>query len=159
MTAPQSIFLWEGKVQLGDEPGIYGDAAYSGLSLKFPVTIANINTAAPVDDVITLNIYTNAVNIFGGYPGHKISVFGYSENPKGSYHWKETLLATVQMKDGATMTSIDVQITAFQQNSIYISLQIDIDTTVQPGLYDDFIVSKLDYATAKSAVYAKFGFQ
>lgn len=157
MVAATSIFIWEGKVQLGDEPGIYGNAAYSGLAVKFPITLNNIDQTTPKDDVVTLEIATSDVTVYGGYPGHKVTVFGYIENPAGSYHWAETALADIRLTAGNSI-SIDVTIPKTRKPT-YIALSIEVDTTVAPGYYDDFLVTGIKYHTQQSALYAKFGFQ
>lgn len=157
MVAASSIFLWEGKIQLGDEPGIYGNASFSGLAVKFPITLNNTDPTTSKDDVVTLGISTGDVNVYGGYPGHKITVFGYKEDSANPYHWLESVLATGRIT-GGTSISIDVPVEQFPK-AAYIALLIEIDITVTPGFYDDFIVSGLTYKTQQSAVYAKFGFQ
>jgi hypothetical protein len=71
MVPIESIFIWEGKIQLGDEPGIYGDAAYSGIGIKLPLTLANIDPNAPQDDILKITLHTSDVNVYKGYPGIK----------------------------------------------------------------------------------------
>ena len=158
MVNPTSIFLWEGKVQLGDEPGIYGDAAYSGIGVKFPITLANINPAAPQDDVLKITLKTSDVNVYTGYPGHKIVIYDYSPDPNTQYRWVETILQDSARIERSRKTIFEVPIKLFQ-GSFYIALGIEVDTTVKPGLYDDFLLLGIDYFADKESVYAKFGFQ
>jgi hypothetical protein len=47
MMNSNSTFIWQGRIHLGDEPGIYGNANYSGLSMEFPFTIKNFDPANP----------------------------------------------------------------------------------------------------------------
>lgn len=41
--------VWQGRLQFGDEPGVYGDAHYAGLCSEWPVTIRKFdpNSNAP----------------------------------------------------------------------------------------------------------------
>jgi len=73
MTPLQSIFIWQGSVHLGDEPGIYGDSLYSGLSVEFPLTVKAMNPAAPAADKINLEITSENVIRMRRILGKKLS--------------------------------------------------------------------------------------
>jgi hypothetical protein len=46
MSNQKSELIWAGRIHLGDEPGVYGDAAYTGLATEFPLTLTKC-TAEP----------------------------------------------------------------------------------------------------------------
>lgn len=88
-----SIFVWQGKVHLGDEPGIYGDAQYVGLAIESPLTIQNYDKNQPTADTIEIEILTRAVNIYDpGYVGHKIIIRKYSPLPGNTKKWQEQII-------------------------------------------------------------------
>jgi hypothetical protein len=77
---------------VGDEPGVYGDAAYSGLALELPLTLRKTD---PVGlDTTTLVVRTQDVQTFAGYPGHLITVTAYQPAPNDPTHATETVLTT-----------------------------------------------------------------
>lgn len=67
MKNPQSEMIWKGRLQLGDEPGVYGDASYSGLGCQLPATLTKFAAAGSADD-ITFQVGTTDVQIFDPYP-------------------------------------------------------------------------------------------
>jgi hypothetical protein len=36
---PHAELIWQGRIQVGDEPGVYGDATYSGHMCSVPLTV------------------------------------------------------------------------------------------------------------------------
>src|SRR5580693_10073685 len=147
MINPASIFIWEGIIHMGDEPGIYGNAHYSGLSMEFPLTVRNFNHSSPPSDIIKLEIDTEDVNVFLGYLGHLIVIRLYTPDPQPGKpnKWKETIIKnTDRILNGATKTVIDIPVSG-SPDPIYISITIQIDTDVKPGLYDDFLFTGLSY--------------
>lgn len=42
---PQQELIWQGRLQLGDQPGVYGDAAYSGITAELPMTVYRVDPA------------------------------------------------------------------------------------------------------------------
>jgi hypothetical protein len=39
MLSPKPELIWQGRIHLGDEAGVFGDAFYSGLTTELPVTM------------------------------------------------------------------------------------------------------------------------
>lgn len=156
MLGVQPELVWEGRIHLGDEPGVYGDAAYSGITLEFPLTLRKIDPAGP--DTTTLVLRTQDVQTFAGYPGHLITVTAYQPDPDNPTHVIETVL-TMQRLTSAddnlkelTVDLADVPAPAF------VSLRVRVDTEVPPGLYDDFVVTRLSNRSADFTFVASFGF-
>src|ERR671916_1030324 len=96
MLSVQPELVWEGRVHLGDEPGVYGDAAYSGIALEFPLTLRKTDPAGP--DTTTLVLLTQDVQTFAGYPGHLITVTAYQPFPHDPGHALKTPLTTVTLR-------------------------------------------------------------
>ena len=155
---PQGIFIWRGRIHLGDEPGIYGDATYAGLAITYPLTIRNIDSQHPVADVLHLEVFTENVKVFPGYPGHNIVVSLYHADLLDPAKWNSSMIKTAQITGHAKNTIIDIPIPAHAGDT-FISVGILIETSVMPGLYDDFLCTGLDYTTAQGSIYVKFGFE
>lgn len=156
-----STIIWEGRIHIGDEPGIYGNAHYSGLSMKFPLTVKNITPSAPLDDLLSLEFLTENVTVLSGCPGPLIAVRLYSPDPQqnNAYKWKETLIKdTDRILNGATSTVVQIPVTG-SSAPVYISVAIEIDTDAKPGLYDDFLFTRLGYTNAHQNIYVSLGFK
>jgi hypothetical protein len=102
MLSVQPELVWEGRVHLGDEPGVYGDAAYSGIALECPLTLRKTDPAGP--DTTTLVLHTQDVQTFTGYPGHLITVTAYQPDPQDPTHSIETPLTTATSAVQTTTT-------------------------------------------------------
>ncbi len=61
MLSVQPELVWEGRIHLGDEPGMYGDAGYSGIALEFPLTLRKTDPTGP--DTTTLVLHTQDVQV------------------------------------------------------------------------------------------------
>src|SRR5262249_16731561 len=134
---------------------------YSGLAIEFPLTIKNIDNANPQNDILNVEFLTEDVNIFPGYPGHRIVVRLYTPDPiQGNpYHWRETIIQdTDRIVDKAISTVVVIPIPA-NPTAIFISLAIEIETDIQPGLYDDFLFVGLNYTAQNNSIFARFGFE
>ncbi|MHA4845768.1 hypothetical protein ACX0G7_16460 [Flavitalea antarctica] len=161
MINSSSTFIWQGRIHIGDEPGIYGNGHYAGLSMEFPLTIKNFNAQQPIADTIKLEFLTESVAVFAGYLGHLIVVRQYTPDPQPAnpYKWKETIVkSSDRIIHGATSTVIDIPVSG-SADPIYLSIAIEIDTDVKPGLYDDFLFTGLNYTTTTQNVYLNFGFK
>jgi len=156
MSSPQPELIWQGRTHLGDEAGVFGDAAYSGLSTELPVTLRKIDPAGP--DITTLVVETENVQTFAGYPGHLITVVLYEEDPAQPGHFLETVLATERLTtaDG-NRREIAISL-AGKPSPLFTGVRIRIDTEVPPGLYDDFVFLRLSNDSPGATFVASLGF-
>jgi hypothetical protein len=153
--SPQQEMIWQGRLQLGDEPGIFGDAAYTGLCAELPFTIFRSNPAA---QDFKLVLATDDLDTFQGYPGHEITVFTYLPDPNQPFHSIQQVLATERFL-GTDQNKKEVSVTVGSgPGPFFLSLRIRIDTTVNPGLYDDFVWRKLSLKVTNFQFFASFGF-
>lgn len=141
MLSPQPELIWQGRIHLGDEPGVFGDAFYSGLAMELPVALQKTDPSGP--DVTTLVVQTQNVQTFSGYPGHLLRVFLYEEDPSQPFHYLRTPLATERLTSGDNNRQEITINLANKTSPIFVSVRVQIDTEVPPGLYDDFVVTKL----------------
>lgn len=145
--------IWEGRIHLGDEPGIYGNAAYSGLGVELPVTLTPFDPTSGKPPDITFAITANKITIYPPYKGHPVTISTYDQVAGSSPPtWSRRPVGSALMDQA----SIDVP-TSGVKNERYFSVRIEVATDVAPGLYDDFVVRTL---TLKSSThYADFGFR
>ncbi|MGH3899031.1 MAG: hypothetical protein ACRDTA_12440 [Pseudonocardiaceae bacterium] len=156
MLSVQPELVWEGRIHLGDEPGVYGDAAYSGIALEFPLTLRK--TDATGLDTTTLVLQTQDVQTFAGYPGHLITVTAYQLAPQDPTHTIETPLATATLSSADNnRKEVPVDLSGLT-SPVFVSVRVRVDTEVPPGLYDDFVVTRLLNKSANFIFVASFGF-
>lgn len=153
----QAELIWQGKVHLGDEPGVYGDAAYSGLCVELPITLIKTDPAAA--DSTTIVLRTKEVQTFAGYPGHRITVAAYVPDPNEPNHANRQVLARERLTtadDNRKQVAVDLTGLTFPA---FLGVRLEVDTDVPPGLYDDFLFVRLSNSSVNFAFVASFGFQ
>ncbi|MEM6721370.1 MAG: hypothetical protein AAF611_18730 [Bacteroidota bacterium] len=156
MKNSQSELVWQGNTHMGDEPGIFGNASYSGLSYELPITIGSFD--GKDEKQVKLILESKYVKTFKPYNGHKITVFEYlpDPSPTNPYAWKQTIIAQDFLKDSNKPKDILFNI---KGKTAYISCRIEIDTTVKPGLYNDFLIKQLSFYSENYYYYASLGFR
>jgi len=156
MLSGQPELIWEGRTHLGDEPGVYGDAEYSGIALELPVTLRKVDLAGP--DATTLVLRTQDVQTFAGYPGHLITVTAYEPDPGDPAHATETVLTTERLTSADNnCKEVGVNLAGIGSPA-FVSIRVRVDTEVPAGLYDDFVVTSLLNRSTNFAFVASFGF-
>jgi len=157
MINPEPDLVWQGRIQLGDGPGIFADAAYSGLSVEFPVTVRKVGAAN--QDSITLHLFAENIKVFDGYPGHLVRVFKYQETGV-PFHWKRSLCQEHRWLENQLRLDIGLAgfMSTYPNASSYISLSVEVDTEVAPGLYNNFVITSLKAASGAYSYAARFGF-
>ena len=156
MLSPQPELIWQGRTHLGDEPGLFGDAFYAGLTTEIPLTLQKIDPAGP--DITTLVVQTQNVETFSGYPGHLITVTLYEEDPDQSFHFIETPLGTERLTSADNNRQEIIIDLTDKVSPMFVSVRVRIDTEVPPGLYDDFVVTKLLNKSPNFTFVASLGF-
>jgi hypothetical protein len=152
-----SELVWRGRIQLGDEPGVYGDATYAGLGFELPFTLAKTNPTGP--DNTTIILQTVDVETFSGYPGHLLTVVLFESDPSQQFHWNETVLATAQLTAADKNHKEILLNLAGKTPPHFVSLRVRVDTDVPPGLYDDFLVTRLLNRSQNFTFVASLGFR
>lgn len=156
MLSPQAELIWQGRIHLGDEPGIYGDSSYTGLAVELPITL--YQTSSPGPESTTLILRTKDARTFPGYPGHVIRVTLYEPDPTNPNQFREETLAAERLTTAdQDLQELSISL-AGRTSPYYLSVAVRIDTTVPPGLYDDFIVRSLSNRSEGFRFVASFGF-
>lgn len=152
MKNPQDELIWQGRIHVGDEPGVYGDAAYSGLCAEFPITIRPFNPSVTNED-ITFVLEADNVHVFPGYAGHQVLITGYELDPvAGPYKWKQVPLLAIALISDHT----EIKLPSLGGHK-FVSLQVRVGTTVAAGLYNDFVWEQLSLRSTTH--YAVIGFE
>lgn len=155
---PESEFIWRGRLHIGDEPGVHGDAAYVGLCCELPITL--FRSRPGTDDIeFTLIINSEDVTTYDPYPGHEIIVFAHEANPPGGSQFKPRELGRAWLQSADNNRKEIKLKSGTGAGSLFISVRLRVDTFVPPGLYDDFLWTGLFLSAPDHALYAAFGFQ
>ena len=156
MLSPKPELIWQGRTHIGDEPGLFGDAFYAGLATEIPITLQKTDPAGP--DSTTLVVQTQNVETFSGYPGHLITVTLYEEDPSQAFHFIETPLGTERLTSSDNNRQEIVLDLTGRSSPMFVSVRVRVDTEVPPGLYDDFVVTKLLNKSQNFTFVASLGF-
>jgi hypothetical protein len=131
--------LWQGRVHLGDEIGVYDDARYGGTRFDLPIQMFPFHSEIKEGD-ITFLLGLEGLQEFEGYPGHRFDVLGYLENEQNRGHWLVKPLAESRIKASGETTA---EIRLHGRIPEYISVSIGVDTDLPPGMYDEIIVRRV----------------
>lgn len=157
-----SELVWQGRIHLGDEPGVYGDAHYAGLCAEIPLTVVRSDPTSGNDLAFTLVIEAEDVGTFAGYDGHEIVVRAYDPDPNPPYRAAERELGRFRLTsqdNGRKELVLQTGTTTTPSVPLSVSVQLRIDTKVNPGLYDDFVWNRLSFSCADFKLYASLGFR
>lgn len=151
----QQEMIWQGRLHIGDEPGIYGDASYPGLCAELPFTVVRTDPTAQQFKIL---LATSDLETFQGYPGHEITVFEYLPDPNQQFHSIQQVLATARFGSADQNTKEVTVNVGLSPDPFRLSVRLRIDTTINPGLYDDFVWRKLSLKATNFQFFASFGF-
>jgi hypothetical protein len=145
--------IWHGRAHLGDEPGVYGDASYSGLAMEFPVTLTRFGDAREAANV-TFELTAEGASSFGPpYQGHKVTVFALDEVADSDpAAWEKLLVGEGFLRQEPTRVSARIE-----DGVRYVTVRLEADLSVAPGYYDDVVLT--DLAVLSYTHYADFGFR
>jgi hypothetical protein len=151
----QAEQIWQGRIHLGDEPGIYADAQFSGAAAELPITLQHTSTTG--DNKATLVLQTKDVQTFSGYPGHSIKVILHVVD-LATFHAKEVVLARARLTSADNnRKAIPIDLTG-QKSPYFISIQVRQDEQVPPAAQDDFLVTNLSLLSPDFQFFANFGY-
>jgi hypothetical protein len=156
--SPQQELIWQGRTHLGDEPGVYGDAHYSGLCAELPITVFRSDPMSTEDTPFKIVLETENLETFRPFPGHAITVIIYEPDPTQQFHSVERVLADERFtSDDNNRKEVTVKV-GTEPGPFRISVRLRIDTTVNPGFYDDFVWLRLSLISEGFKYFASFGF-
>jgi hypothetical protein len=154
---PQQELIWEGRIHLGDEPGIYGNAHYNGIAVELPITVYRMDPTKPQDQNFDLILETEDLETNPGYAGHELTVTAYEPDPAQPYHSVEKLKVSTRFV-GADNNRKVLQVgSGAAPGPFFFTVRLRSDTSVNPGFYDDYKVIRLSLGS--NEFYASFGFR
>ena len=153
MFSRNAELIWQGRSHIGDQPGVYGDASYAGITSELPVTLSKIDPTG--DDSVTLVLRADDVQTFAGYPGHLVTVIAHRTTAADPSHSAETQLTTARLISADISIPVDL---SGISSPVHLTVRVRVDTTVPPGLYDDFVVTRLSLRSEDHAYVAELGF-
>ena len=146
--------IWQGRLHIGDEPGAYGDANYTGLCVELPFTIMKNDSGDP--DEVKISIETEDVNTFQGYPGHEVALIIFV--PGTDNTWREVVASKTILYGSENHAELSADLSGIEM-PLFAAVRIKVDRSVPAGLYDDFIVKKLLMRSFGNKYYTSFGFR
>ena len=148
--------IWQSRVQLGDEPGVFGDAHFAGLCVELPFNLQVTDMLGSSE--ILISIEAENVHTFGPYPGHRATIIQYHPLDPANLNgpWAERVLGAGRLLNDTLEIPIDLA--GIAEELVYLSLRLEIDTTVRAGLYNDFVLKRLGKRSADFRYTASFGF-
>ena len=155
---PKQELVWQGRLHLGDEPGVYGDASYCGITAELPLTVQRLDASDTTATSFRIILDTEALQTFSGSPGHEITILIYEPDPGQQFRLIERTLASARFTGNDNNHKEIIVNVGSETGPFRISVRFRCDTTVTPGLYDDFIWQKLSLLAEKFAFFASFGF-
>jgi hypothetical protein len=154
---PEFELLWQGGFHFGDAPGAFDEAQFVGLTCEWPFTLRKLDPADRGNGQVTLRLDADNVNILGGSLGHTLTVIQFSPNPHAIDRWWRGAVRIIG-SDRLSSNSQELEL-ALPPNlaTAYFALRLEVDTSLAPGLLNDFVVRQV---MLKSSTHgASFGFQ
>lgn len=130
--------LWRGRIQLGDEPGIYSDAQYGGLCLDLPIELLPYSGDPEEEGDLTIIIEASEVKIYEGFNGHPVTLFALEEAGAGKWARREVEHGELNNDNGGR-----AEIPLRGAIPKYVSLRLEANPQLPPGLYDEMVVNRL----------------
>ncbi len=142
--------VWQGRLHLGDGPGVYGDAPYVGLALELPLMLQRFPDAEGPPDVHLL-VETEGLQRQGGLAAPAISVVRYGAGGE------PLVLGEGRLDEPVTSIAIEVGPEGPADAPLPLAVRLRVNTDAPPGLYADFVLTALRIDSATH--YATLGFR
>lgn len=146
--------VWQGRLHLGDGPGVYGDAPYAGLNVELPFTVRRFPDAQGTA-LGTLMVETEGLQARTGQSSPNLSVVRYARDADA--HWDGGILLEQPLTGEMTTVQLNLGNAGVTDEPLALSVRLRTNTDAQPGLYADFVLVALRFDCATH--YASLGFQ
>lgn len=144
--------VWRGRIQLGDEPGIYSDSQYGGLCLELPIEFLPYPNVDPDVGGLTVEIEAQEVKIYEGFKGHPVTLFAVEVDDNGK--WVRRWLGSGELNNE---NEGHAEITLNGEVPHYAVIRVESNSELPPGLYDEIVVCRLSIKS--TAYYGYLGFR
>jgi hypothetical protein len=138
---PVKKTVWQGVIHLGDNPEQYPKVTSCGMTFQVPL---KLDAAKKAKLTVTANdVQTQA----GG--GHYVEVVAHFENKGFRTPAKEVVVDTFRIKDEIAADTdytfdLDPAKNLDGAKPTYYSVRIKVDTGIPFGLWDDFLVKRIE---------------
>jgi hypothetical protein len=156
MFEPTFALLWKGGLHFGDEPGIFDDAHFVGLVGEWPLTVRKLEPNDGRDGAIALRLEAENINILGTSPGHLLTVVRFEPRAQSNDRWRRSSVPIIGSNRLSSNAHEFVVAIPRAAATVYLGLRLEVDTSVAPGLLNDFVVRRLDLKSTTH--YSSFGF-
>jgi hypothetical protein len=132
--------VWQGNLHLGDTPDQYSNIPSAGLAMQIPCKLDFGKQAK-------LAITTRDVQTLAG-DGHFAELVAHYED--GDAPAREYVVETFRLKGNSTNADIEHAFELDPSKDLqgtppaYYSVKLKVDTTVRFGLWDDFVLKRVD---------------
>lgn len=155
--SPTYELVWRGRTHLGDEPGVYGDAQYAGLCAEWPLTLRKYDPKSTSDGSARVLLVAEDAGVLPPYPGHRVRVLRYvlDKQIDNAQSWRVLPADIEDRRLISDRLEFDIVLPG-DFAVLYLSVRIEVDTSMHPGLYDDFVMTRL--AVCSTTHFASLGF-
>ena len=138
---PAKKTVWQGVIHLGDNPESYPKVTSAGMAFQVPCKLDPSKKAKLT--VTATDVQTQA----GG--GHYIEVVAHFQNKGFRTPAREVLVETFRIKDEVAADTdftfdLDPAKNLGGEKPTYYSVRVKVDTGIPLGLWDDFLVKKIE---------------
>jgi hypothetical protein len=151
--------IWRGRLHLGDEPGVYGDASYVGLVTEWPLTLKKFEPTSQGTGSAVFRLRAENVSVLPPHKGHRVTFWRYqaAPTPDNPLAWERMQIEPgADHRLSAPEVVIELDIPDDDAPAIYMSVRVEVDTSPQPGLYNELVLVELSLLS--TTYFASFGF-
>jgi hypothetical protein len=150
--------IWRGRLHMGDEPGVYGDASYVGLVTEWPITLKKFEPRSQEAGSAVFHLSAENVSVLPPYKGHRVTFWRYqaAPTPENPLAWSRVQIepdADHRLSAPEAIIEMDIPDDA---PAIYMSVRVEVDTSPQPGLYNELVLVELRLLS--TTYFATLGF-
>jgi hypothetical protein len=136
---PEKKTIWLGTLHLGDNPLQYSTAVSSGMTMQVPIKL-------DTDKKGKLTAVTCDIQTLAG-DGHYAELVAHYEDADGPA--REYVVETFRLKGDSNNADIEhtfefEPMKGLFQKPAYYSVRIKVDTQIKFGLWDDFLLKRID---------------
>jgi hypothetical protein len=153
MERQRGQLIWEGRLHLGDNPGVCGDAAYAGLRVEFPLTLHRFGPKAAEPDDISFLIKLHELSADCAVTRPHVALHVFEPGRVRGAGWDRAKAETTVQFDGSMVRLRPVSVSGKR----YFAVSVEVDIGPAPGLYNDFVLVSLTLESTTH--YAEFGFR
>lgn len=135
-----SDLVWCGRKHLGDQPGLYGNAEYVGLTFELPIELELMPDAPSINHEVHIAVYLECRNVTAP-TGHIVTLNEFLPTDDSMKTWHKKLISRIDFSATHSESAI---LTIRGKIPRFVTAKIEVDTSVPPGLFDDIVVTRIE---------------